>query len=1013
MHDESSLIRSRIERLLRQRIQPARYRERRPVKITCWEAPGEPVPFTQAVNQDYQDTAVGDTWGKAWGTTWFHIQGDIPDVWSKIPGTSVELIADIGFNTTQTGFQCEAIAYDATGHILKAVEPHNRYVRLPTEGAVDIFLEAASNPDVINKWTFVPTPFGRKETAGNEPLYRLEDIALGLRDHDVCLLFDDLTVLTGIVDVLPISSTRRARIIAAFEQCLITVDPADICGTALAGRETLAEVMAQPAVPSAHRVIAVGHAHIDSAWLWPLRETRRKVARTFSNVLDLIEQDNEFVFAATSAQQFQWIKEDYPELYCRVKHAVSTRRIIPVGSMWIEPDANLTGGESLVRQFVHGTRFFSREFGIEQQEVWLPDSFGYTASLPQLMRLAGARWFLTQKISWNQVNRMPHHTFWWEGIDGSRVFTHFPPADTYGSDLSAKELQRAEDQYAEKAVGTLSLVPFGYGDGGGGPTREMLATAHRKKSLEGSPRVDLGSPQEFFAQAQQEYPDPPVWSGELYLEMHRGSFTTQARTKQGNRRSEALLRQAELWSATATIRTGAPYPYQQLEDIWHDVLLHQFHDILPGTCIGWVHDEVEARYVQIHRELEQIIKDAIGQLAGAGDTTVFFNAAPYSIDGVAPMAAGLKVRNRDASTVKVETLPDGAIEVDTGTLRIHVGTLGTIESLIDIETGREAIPTGMGANELQLFRDTPAQWDAWDIDIIDRATKVVLGGPADVRVAQQDSDSVTIHVSRDFGHSHVDQSIEMVAGQKTVKIVTDIDWHEKEKMLKLAFPFDVRAEYSTSEIQFGHLKRPLHTNTSWDIARFETPAQKWVHVGEPDYGFSVANDSVYGHDFSRASTENGSTVTTVRLSLLRSPLYPDPQADQGKHRFTVMLRADADISQAIEDGYQLALPLVETASAVETVKPLVSVDGRGVVVEAVKLAEDGSGDVVVRLYEGLGNRERVSLDTNFAFQEVYETDLHENRIDDQALVERFDDSVELLLRPFQIVTVRFSRKDAS
>src|SRR5690606_10952090 len=326
------------------------------------------------------------------------------------------------------------------------------------------------------------------------------------------------------------------------------------------------------------RVSAVGHAHIDSAWLWPLRETVRKVARTAANVTALMDDHPGLVFAMSQAQQLEWIKEHRPEVYARVKEKAAEGRFVPVGGMWVEADTNMPGGEAMARQFVFGKRFFAEEFGVDTPEVWLPDSFGYSAALPQIVRLAGARWFLTQKISWNRTNPFPHHSFQWEGIDGTRVFTHFPPADTCNSELAGRELAHAARNFRDKGAATRSLVPFGWGDGGGGPTREMLGRADRLADLEGSPKVRLERPAEFFAAAEQEYPQAPVWAGELYLELHRGTYTSQARTKQGNRRSEHLLREAELWAATAAVRTGAAYPYDRLERIWKQVLLHQFHD---------------------------------------------------------------------------------------------------------------------------------------------------------------------------------------------------------------------------------------------------------------------------------------------------------------------------------------------------------------------------------------------------------------------------------------------------
>lgn len=1008
MHDGTSLLRARIERLISQRLLPARYRARAAVTLTAWQTAGEPVPFAEATAQAFSPIANGDRWGTPWGTTWFHISGKVPASWQGQEGTSVELITDIGFTDTQTGFQCEGLAYAPDGRVLKAVEPFNRYVRLDQESAsVDIFLEAASNPDVINEWTFVPTDMGRRETAGSQAQYELTEISLGLRDEQVCALLDDLRVLCGLIDVLPETSTRRARIFTALGDCLRVVAPDAVAGTASAGRATLIEVLSRPAVASAHTVLGVGHAHIDSAWLWPIRETARKVTRTFSNVLDLIEQNDEFIFAASSAQQYAWVKENYPEFFERLRAQVAAGRFVPVGGMWVESDTNLPGGEALARQFVHGSRFFRDEFGISQPEVWLPDSFGYSAALPQIMKLAGARWFLTQKISWNQVNRMPHHTFWWEGIDGSRIFTHFPPVDSYCSDLSAIELERAERQYAEKGHGTISLVPFGYGDGGGGPTREMLATAERTRDLEGSPRVRLGSPHTFFEEAQREYPDPPVWSGELYLEIHRGTFTSQARTKRGNRRSESLLRQAELWASTAAVRGVADYPYDALDDAWHTVLLYQFHDILPGTSIGWVHDEVESRYAEVAAVLEQIIQDSVRALAGTGSRRIWVNAGPFPVGGVRALAGSDRLGAPPvAAAVSVERTLAGDHIVTTPLLTVTVDPAGAISSLIDRSCDREAVAPGSVANQFQIFRDTPSEWDAWDIDALDRETQVDLADVAAVSVLEHESDRVVIRVERSFGSSQLRQDLLFVADRALIEIKTHIDWHEREKMLKLAFPLDVRAERATSEIQFGHIHRPLHTNTSWDVARFETPAHRWVHVGEPDYGFSVANDSVYGHDFHRVTRDDGGTTTQVRLSLLRAPLYPDPQSDQGAHSFTVALRVGAGVADAIADGYRLNVPLREMDVDRE-LPAILSLDNPAVVVEAVKLAEDRSGDVVVRLYESLGGRAEATLTANFSVHGVEATNLHEVANDDAASIAlQPEGSIGLALRPFQILTLR-------
>jgi alpha-mannosidase len=991
VHDDSQLVLGRILRFTRERLVPAVHRDHLPLAVTAWVAPGEPVPFAEAVRQDFTPFAIGAPWGRPWGTVWFHVTGTVPAGWTD-PATRPELAVDLGFSGAQPGFQAEATAYRCDGTIISAIEPRRRHLPLGEAGsAVDLYIEAAANPDVAGPWTFAPTRLGDLATAGDEPIHRLVQMHVALLDVPVWELWQDFWTLTGLVNSLPADLPRRAEVLRAMERTVDVVDPDDVSGTAEAGRMELAGILASPAHASAHRVHAVGHAHIDSAWLWPVRETVRKVARTFSNALALMDTDDDFVFAASSAQQYAWLQEHQPELFARVKKRTAEGRFVPVGGMWVESDTNMPGGEALARQLVAGERFFAEELGVESDGVWLPDSFGYSAALPQIAAAAGRRWFLTQKISWNETNRFPHHTFAWEGIDGTRIFTHFPPVDTYGAELLGEELARAQRQYAEKGRANTSLVPFGWGDGGGGPTREMLAAAARTRSLEGSPTVELSSPSAFFAAAEVEYPRPPVWSGELYLEFHRGTYTSQARTKRGNRRSEHLLREAELWAATAAVRTGVAYPYDALESLWRTVLLQQFHDILPGSSIAWVHREAEREYERVAGELEELIGDALTALAGDEGRSLTFNAGPYERGGV-PALGGAPTAAAPGTTV-AET--PGAIVLADDRVRLTIDHRGLFTSVYDLVAGREVVPDGSPANLLQLFRDTPTRWDAWDVDEhYKRTGRDLLDGEVTV-------DGDAVRIVRSTGPSTITQVVTLHDG--SIDIAMHVDWHDRQKLLKLAFPLDVHADRAASEIQFGHVHRPTHTNTSWDAARFETCAHRWVHVGEPGYGVAVANDSTYGHDIGRTTRPEGGTTTTVRLSLLRAPLFPDPDADQGEHRFTVSLRAGSDIGDAVAEGYRLNLPLREVRGGAD-VAPLVTVDDPAVVVESVKLAEDRSGDVVVRLYEALGTRATARVTADFPHTAVVETDLLERPLAGPPCLE---DGV-LRVRPFQLVTLRFA-----
>ena len=671
MHDDRKLIEERLRRALDERLTPAVYGDAVPLAAQVWHAPGEPVPAAEALAASYEPAPIGTPWGPAWGTAWFHFSGEVPTDWS---GQEVEAVIDLGFSGGP-GFSAEGLIHSTAGVPLKGLHPRQLSAPLSILGPdggrakagdrIEFYVEAAANPEVLGPNGFRPTGLGDRPdhgaAAGRPTLYALTRADVAVFHREVWDLILDLEALDGLQRQLPEREPRRREILRALSGALDVLDYEDVAGSAAAARAELAEVLASPAHASAHKLSAVGHAHIDSAWLWPLRETRRKVARTVSNVATMAQEYPELVFAFSSAQQHAWIKDNYPDVWERLKKAVADGNIVPVGGMWVESDTNLPGSEAMARQFIHGKRFFLDEYGIDTQEVWLPDSFGYTAALPQIVKLSGSKWFLTQKISWNLENKFPHHTFWWEGLDGTRVFTHFPPIDTYNSDLSGRELAHAQRNFAENGGATRSLVPFGYGDGGGGPTREFIATARRVADLEGSPRVAIESPSSFFAAAEEEYAGAaPVWSGELYLEIHRATYTSQAKTKQGNRRSEHLLREAELWATAAAVAGRYEYPYEALDRIWKVVLLHQFHDILPGSSISWVHREAEATYAELAAELETIIARAQSALVdeGTGTKEVVFNAAPHGREGVPALAAGPRSGDTEAATIDGRVLDE-------------------------------------------------------------------------------------------------------------------------------------------------------------------------------------------------------------------------------------------------------------------------------------------------------------------------------------------------------------------
>ncbi|MDR6097740.1 glycoside hydrolase family 38 C-terminal domain-containing protein [Microbacterium sp. SORGH_AS_0454] len=1023
MHQNLTLVEERIHRVLTERIVPAVYSARVPVALQAWMVPDEPVPASEALAADYSPFAVGDSWGRAWSTWWFEVTGEIPTDWA---GRTVELLLDPGFQGDWPGNQAEALVHTPDGVQVKGIHPRNHYVRLADEAAggepVHFFVEAAANPDIL-KNDFVPTPYGSKKTAPEAPIYTFRTAELAVFEPEVWGLQFDVEVLYQLMKELPETEPRRHEVMRALERALNVLRLDDIVGTAAAARAELVDVLSRPASASAHRLSGIGHAHIDTAWLWPIRETKRKTARTFSNVLALAEQYPDFRFAASSAQQYAWVKERYPHVWEGIKAAIAAGQWIVVGSQWVEPDGNLPSGEAMVRQITQGMRFFRDELGVETHGIWLPDSFGYTAAFPQIAKLAGLDWFLTQKISWSQTNKFPHHTFWWEGIDGSRIFTHFPPIDTYNSTLEGEELHHAVRQFRDKGVATTSLVPFGYGDGGGGPIREMMERQRRVASLEGSPRVEIEHPDDFFAAAQAEYPDAPVWVGELYLELHRGTFTSHAREKRGNREAENRLREAELWWTAAALK-GAEYPYEALDRLWQGVLLQQFHDILPGSSIQWVHEQNEEDYAAALAELERSIAEA---LAAAGLSAAVVNSADHARRSLTLDAEGTPLALVEAPALGVASLVpvvpahpvtahrDGEdIVLDNGLVRVTVDARGLVTSIVDLAENRELVPAGRVANLLQLHQDLPNAWDAWDIDAHYRYTFDDLDTADAVELLVDGDLRARVVVTRSFGTSRLTQTVAVQADDVRVHFAVDLDWNEREKLLKASLPFVVHAHHHSAEIQYGHVRRATHTNTSWEDAKFEVMAHRWVHVEEPGYGIGVTNAATYGHDITRTVGASGEVETEVRLSLVRAANSPDPIQDAGHHTFAYAVHPGADIAGVVASGYEQNLPL--RRPVVEgTVQPwsVVRSTNEGIRIEAVKLADDRSGDVIVRAYEALGRRAATTLVPGFAVASVSEVDLLERPLGaDMARSRQLaheSDEIQLELRPFQVVTLRLTR----
>lgn len=1012
MHDTHHLLEARARRTLVERIRPHDHEVVADLTVAAWDVTdpegvpgqGEPVPFARAREAGYRPFPIGGEWGPSWGTTWFRMSCDIP---ADAP-RPLELLIDLGWEDHSPGFQSEGLVYTPDGRVIKAINPRNQWVGVPDDatGTFTVYVEAAANPLLLGVPPFQVTPDGDKVTACTDPIYRLAKAQLISVNEDVRALGFDVEILSELALTMPEGSQERLRLTLAVNDALDALDLDDVVGSAPQVRERLAPALSRPALPGAHRLTAVGHAHIDSAWLWPLRETRRKVTRTIANVLRLLDDGADMVFALPAAQHVAWLEEDAPDVFARLQEWVKKGRIVPVGGMWVEPDAQLPGGESLCRQLLYGQRYFERALGTRCRGIWLPDSFGYSPALPQIGTLGGAEWFLTQKISWNQTDVFPHHTLRWEGIDGTRIFTHFPPVDTYGAEITPHQVNHAATNFKDKGRASVSLLPYGYGDGGGGPTRDMLERASRLADLEGAPRLEHDTPDHFFAQAKADYPEPPVWVGELYLELHRGTSTTQARTKLGNREAEAALREAELWAATAATAGLVEYPYDRFEALWRDTLLAQFHDILPGTSIAWVYRDVEAMHANVIAEARRITADACQALADRAGCALDFNAGPYEVDGVPALGAGQATREGDAVTL---TREGDAFTLTNGLVSVQIDASGAVTRLVGPD-GRNAVAPGGRLGELWIYQDFPNMWDAWDVDEFHLAT----GRPLAATAVDALSDGV--RVTWEFSRSRATIDYTLAPGGTGLDVRVDVDWHEKEKLLKCRLPIDVHTDHATYETQMGHHTRPIHDNTTWESNKFEVCSHRWVHVGEPGWGVGIANSGTYGWSHERAERPGGGTFAVISASLLRAPVYPDPHTDEGVHvrRFSVVPGADLEATR--QAAYRLDLPVRRMSAGApaegdaaggDPVTPLVA-EVSGLVIEAVKLAEDRSGDVIIRGYEPDGTRRRAHVRLGSAPREVTACDLLEGTDAPAELPTLEVDGADVTceVHPFQIVTLR-------
>ena len=1032
------LTESRIDRVLTL-IKEHIYTDRVPLAVEVFQAEGEPSFPARIPEGGFRAFHVGENWGPAWSTMWFRFSGAVPAEWR---GRSVSALVKLGAIGGE-GFTAEGLVWQ-DGRPTRAINVNRADVPVAASAvggeAVSFLVEGAANP-AVNCWV----PYGESEPAAAGPLFALQQAELACFDSIAFDLYHDLSLAYGALLTLPEATPRRGQLLRACNDAANLLDPADLStyGTA---REALHDVLAKRNGSSPHHLSAVGHAHIDTAWLWPLRESIRKCARTFSTQLAYMKDHPEFVFACSQAQQYAWMKEYYPDIFEGIRQAVKRGQWEPVGSMWVEVDCNIPSGESIVRQILHGKNFFLDEFGFETRDCWLPDVFGYSASMPQVLLKAGIDSFITQKISWNQFNKFPHHTFFWEGIDGTQVFSHFPPANTYNANFAPEQLAFNVSNFKEHDRATRSLYLYGYGDGGGGPTREMLATASRLRDFEGMPRVHLEKVSDFLAKAKSDAKDLPVWVGELYLELHRGTYTTQARNKKGNRKCEILLREAELFDVLAgragyNVAPGvaeegrAPYdvigrnaasPVGYLDRAWKLLLLNQFHDIIPGSSIARVYKESDLDYATISELAHAVSEPARQAVVKRIDTSrakrpvIVFNTSGFARSEVVSLPDGSPLfveapASGYVVTDAAETLPVSSfahpvkllerkrvLAIDNGMIRVIIErSTGNIRSIRDHRHDREVLATGQPGNVFQLHRDIPVNYDAWDVDLFALETCEEVGGLTALEIVEQTELRGVVRVDRKFGASSISQRITLCASSARIDFATEIDWHEDHKFLKVAFPVNVLSPRATYEIQYGHTERPTHYNTSWDMARFEVCAQKWADLGEGDYGVGLLNDCKYGYDI------HGNVM---RLSLMRAPTAPDRTADRGHHTFTYALLphgGDFRKGGVIEQACALNMPLhvIEAESHqgdLPNRQSYFEVDRAGVIIEAVKHAEHEES-VIVRLYEANGSRGAVALTTTLPVKHAFHADLMERTglpIDCTAGI------INFAIKPFEIVTFK-------
>ncbi|MBI1297676.1 alpha-mannosidase [bacterium] len=1013
------------------------------------ELPGDmDKPLLGADGSTWQEIKPDTYWGKRY--TNFMMQTDfaVPTDWDA--DAPVALYLPLGESGDFS--HPEALAY-VDGESYAACDRHHQEIRLP-----DRWRDGKTRRLDLHGWTGL---LGFRHGQPDPQLF-MRPCAVVQIDQPTRDFVATARVAQGIARWLDDNEKAKGQLLNALDDAFKLIDLREPFGDAFyesipAAHTALKDGIAKAGPPMDVSITATGHAHIDVAWLWTLGQTRRKAGRTFHTALRLMEQFPDYHFTQSQPQLYDYLTHDYPELLDAIKERVKEGRWEVIGGMWVEADCNLSGPESLARQFLLGRTFFREHFGPEGESpvLWLPDVFGYAWNLPQLIKEAGMEYFFTIKIGWSQYNRLPFDSFWWQGLDGTKVLTHFSTApdfgayaSTYNANAEPRQVLGTWTNFQQKELQDDLLMAFGWGDGGGGPTREMLENIREMGAFPATPQMKQGPVGDFYRRLEAESGDRlPTWNGELYLELHRGTYTTQSRNKRANRKSEFLLHDAEFVATLAAlVDPGYAYPAQSLRKAWEVVCLNQFHDIIPGSSIGPVYTESLAQYEELQRMATVDRDNALAVIASqtGGDVllvnpTGFERADPalwkgelgadeqlvapgdvvvstqQGQDGVIVDAGALlpysvtpltKVKRSGASPSSTLTASEGLLE--NSYLRVEINHAGDVVRIFDKANGREVLPAGGIAGEFQAFEDRPMNWDAWDVDIF-FDDKMWHAEPAkSIRVVETGPLRATVEIKRRVLNSEYTQRISLSHNSPRLDFDTHIDWRERHILLKVAFPVDVLTPTATYEIQWGNTERPTHRNTSWDWARFETAAQKWVDLSEGDYGVSLLNDCKYGHDIKD---------NVMRISLLRAPTSPDPEADQGEHRFAYSLlphRGRWDES-TIREAYAINDPLLAYSVASPASTPssqhritassFLSVDAPNVVIETVKRADDSDG-VIVRLYETQRRRGNVTLTAGFDLSAAQRVNLLEEKKEDLPVT---GNQVTFAIKPYQIVTLRLKK----